>query len=269
MLVPLSLVVGVKLTGAAESLAYWPSREGFETPALYEDVWITTSDGVRLHGWFMPARGGAKTPGPAVLHLHGNAGNISHHASFSEYLPRSGVHTLIIDYRCYGRSDDTGPLRRDALLLDARAALDYLLARDDVDADRVGVLGVSLGSAFGHALTAEREEVRAIATIGAFSSWRGIASDMLPVLGPLLIPRGMDQIDALAELGDRPYLIVHGDRDEVIDFRHALLLKARCDELGVSAVLHSVKGGDHNGLLWEYPATKDVISEFFVRSLTP
>jgi len=257
----------LRMTGSVESLAYWPSRDAFQTPVSYEDVWITTEDGVTLHGWFMPATAGDDGPKPAVLHLHGNAGNISHHASFSDYLPQHGIHTLIIDYRCYGRSDERGALRRDDLMLDANAALDFLLARKDVVAERVGVLGVSLGSAFGLALAAERSEVRAVASVGAFSSWQGVASDMIPVLGPMLMPGGLDQLDALEAFADRPYLIVHGDADEVIDHRHALLLKARCDELGVDATLNTAEGADHNGIMRTHAETRGVIGQFFEGSL--
>ena len=49
-----------------------------------EDVWLTASDGVRLHAWFAQAarRAGGKdepvTPLATILYLHGNAGNLSH-----------------------------------------------------------------------------------------------------------------------------------------------------------------------------------------------
>jgi len=257
---------GVRLTGAAESLAYWPSREVFDTPARYEDVSITTEDGLTLHGWFMPAASESEEPKPAVLHLHGNAGNIYDHASFSDFLPSVGVSALIIDYRGYGRSDEA-PLRRRGLLIDAHAALDYLLTRDDVDAGRIGVLGVSLGSAPAMALVAERDKVRAVATIGAFSSWQGVAHDAIPFVGPLLLSGGMDQVDAIERFGDRPYLIVHGEMDEVIDPRHAAILKARCDELGVRAELRLVPGADHNRILSTNPEIEGEIAAFFTQHL--
>ncbi len=54
--------------------------EGSARPQQYglrhEDVFIDAADGSRLHGWWLPARGPA--PG-SVLHLHGNAANVSNH----------------------------------------------------------------------------------------------------------------------------------------------------------------------------------------------
>ncbi len=267
-------VLTARLTGAAESLAYWPSREPFVTPALYEDVWITTEDGVRLHAWFMPARGLA--PGeqaPAILHVHGNAGNINSHQSFSDFLTHHGFHVLIFDYRDYGRSDP-GRTRRPALATDTRAALNALLARPDVDPDRVGVLGVSLGAAFALEAAAAEPRVRAVATVSAFSSWAAVASDALPVIGPLLLRPGIDGIDAVARLGGgggeggRPLLIMHGERDDIVLPRHAHLLHAAAEQAGVPVELWTHPDGDHNSFLQSIPDARDRLEQFFRAFLT-
>jgi len=259
------LLVGlfiVRVGGCAEGLAYWPSRGEFVTPAGYEDVWIDTPDGVSLHGWFMPARG--VEPGavaPAILHVHGNAGNVSSHESFSRFLTDAGFHVLIFDYRCYGRSDDHGPLNRDRLVIDTQAALDTLLARSDVDPDRVGMYGVSLGGAFALRVAADDPRVRAVATASAFSSWRGVASDAAPVLGGLLFQSGVDGVDSVAELGSRPLLVMHGLKDGVVDSRHANLLMESAAKHGVDAELTIIPEGDHNSLIQHnHQAQHDLIA---------
>src|SRR5262245_28689172 len=104
----------LRLTSCVESrVLYFPSRDTFRTPAGYEDVSIRSPDGLTLHGWVMPARGvdGGARP-PAVLHLHGNAGNVESHASWSESLPEHGISVLLLDYRGYGRSAPAGSLTR-------------------------------------------------------------------------------------------------------------------------------------------------------------
>lgn len=267
----------VRLTGAAESLAYWPSREPFVTPVLAEDVWITTDDGVRLHAWFMPARDlppGAQAP--AILHVHGNAGNIRSHQSFSDFLTRAGFHVLIFDYRGYGRSDlpPSGRLRRPDLVTDTRAALDALLSRPDVDPDRVGVLGVSLGAAFALEAAAAEPRVRAVATVSGFSSWAGVASDVLPIIGPLLLRPGVDGVDAVAHLGGReagraarPLLIMHGERDDIVLPRHAALLHAAAEQAGIPVELWTHPEGDHNSFLQSIPQARDRLERFFHETL--
>ena len=67
-------------------LIYHPSATLDGTPAhaglAFEDVEVTATDGVRLHGWHLPAPGRA-----TLLYCHGNAGNVSHR------LPKLGACT--------------------------------------------------------------------------------------------------------------------------------------------------------------------------------
>lgn len=260
-------IAATRLTGCAESLAYLPSRTAFATPPLYEDVWIITDDGLRLHAWFMPARNlPPGTPAPAILHAHGNAGNIESHQSFSDFLTLRGFHVLIFDYRNYGRSDP-GRTRRPELTRDTRAALNALFARPDVDPNRVGVLGVSLGAAFALEAAAADPRVRAVATVSAFSSWQAVASDMLPVAGPLLIRPGTDPESAAARLADRPLLIMHGERDEIIPLRHAGNIHTAAEQAAVPAQLWTHPQGDHNAFLQTIPEARDRLEQFFREAL--
>ncbi len=266
------LLVGVgvvRMSGCAERLAYFPSPQAFVTPEGYEDVWFETADGLKLHGWFMPAKGiGVDGVAPAILHVHGNAGNVSSHESFSRFLTYEGFHVLVFDYRGYGRSDDRGGLNRDRLVVDTQAALDALLARPDVDPERVGVLGVSLGGAFGLRVAADDSRVGAVATVSAFSSWQGIASDAVPVLGGLLFRSGVDGVDSVAELGDTPLLVMHGLEDGVVDPRHAGLLVDSAKEHGIDVELLTIADGDHNSLLQRSGDARKSLVRFYRQHLS-
>ncbi|HLO41697.1 MAG TPA: alpha/beta fold hydrolase [Phycisphaerales bacterium] len=278
ILLPL-IVVGVlqvvSWTSWAESrVFYHPSRERFETPPGATDVTFRSEDGVELHGWLLlPIRpyraddGRAPERFPVVLHCHGNAGNISSHLDFSSFLVDRGVAVFIFDYRGYGRSEDARGLARGALLKDSRAALNALLMRPEIDPARVGVLGVSLGGVFATALAVERDEIRAVCTVSAFSSWRGIAGDHLPVLGPLLLSNALSPRDSLREMSPRPVLLVHGDRDEIIGIEHMGVLEKAARAGGSSVAVHTVPGGDHNGVLFTGQGEQDVIADFFIDAL--
>ena len=92
---------------ATTALLFYPQDHHVRTPhdlALdYQDVWLTAADGTRLHAWWLPAVGGnSKTP--TVLHLHGNAENISTHIQSVAWLPLEGVNVLMLDYRGFGLS---------------------------------------------------------------------------------------------------------------------------------------------------------------------
>lgn len=258
----------VRLTGWVESSAfYMPSRAAFVNPPGVEDVWITKPDGKRLHAWFVRAVDAA--PGevrPAILHCHGNAGNVESHLAFSQFLTRRGFHVLIFDYRGYGRSDQAGALSRDVLAADALAAYDALVARTDVDAKRVGVYGVSLGGVFALDVAKERASVAAACTVSAFSSWGGVAGDHVPFLGALLVPSGLEPRDLVRGLGARPYLIVHGDADEIVPVRHAAVLEAAAKGAGVAVRVERIHGADHNGIM-DRQESRDTVARFFEASL--
>jgi len=258
------------VSGCAESmLMYHPSREAFTTPAGFEDVEFQTADGLTLHGWFMPAQAGsADQPSPAVLHVHGNAGNISTHAGFSDYLPAAGVSVLIFDYRSYGRSDRAkGRLSRNHLLIDAHAALDYLISRPDVDSDQISVLGVSLGGVIGLSLAAEREEVKRVVSVSAFSSWNQIASDHLGFLGRTIATRGLDAEDAVRHLGERELMIVHGQNDPIVPVRHASIIIDAAKSAGVSTSLLLVAQREHNDMLMAGSSEAEAVATFLVEGL--
>lgn len=254
------------LTGCAERLFFWPLRTEFEDPAGVENVTFETADGLTLHGWFLAPTDGSAPPWPAALHVHGNAGNLSHHLEFSEFLPSHGVAALMFDYRSYGRSA-RGRLRRQTALRDAHAALDYLLAREDVDASRVGVYGVSLGGAVGISLMASRGEARSMVSLAAFSDWRGIASEKLPGLGYVLIRPGQSPMEDIARFGDRPLLIVHGTGDLIVPVSHGETLERAARSAGVPVETRYVPGGSHNAILREDEACGGVIGAFFERTL--
>lgn len=59
-------------------------------------------------------------------------------------------------YRGYGMSE--GKPNQRGLQLDAQAALDHLLSRDDVDGNKVVVFGRSLGGAVAIHLAAENQD---------------------------------------------------------------------------------------------------------------
>lgn len=258
-------LVGVRMTHIAESLFfYFPSPHAERTPDVYEDVFIDTPDGARLHGWFIPARdAGPGEKRPTILHAHGNAGNILGHEIFSAFLANHGFHVLVFDYRGYGRSSRQRLIRRSHLAIDTEAALDALLRRPDVDADRVGLYGVSLGAAPVLEVASRRGEARAVAAVSPFSTWKGVAADHVPVLGPLLIGRGMDPVDLAPRLGDRPLLLVHGSNDSIVHPRHSDVIESAARSAGVKVTKVLIRDGDHNAIIADHPNAQEAIERFF------
>lgn len=125
------------------SLIFFPDKKFYEKPEDYdldyENAEIVTSDGAKLHGWFLKA---AKPRG-AVLNFHGNAGNISGRLYKMKGWVDRGFSVLLVDYRGYGKS--SGQIRRqDDVVRDAEAALDWL--KEKFALSKIILYGESLGT---------------------------------------------------------------------------------------------------------------------------
>ena len=223
----LALISGfldIVLAGCIERMFFYPDSATYTTPAQLgvraEDVQIVTADGSRLHGWFLPAVESVKG---TVLHLHGNAANVSNHLPLVSWLPPRGYNVLMVDYRGFGRSQGKPSL--DGIVDDAAAALAYLRTRPDVDSSKLIILGQSIGGATALRLLARDSAGIRLAVIdSAFASYRGIARDatagspLAPVaaltVGVLPGP-DKDPLTALKSIRI-PLIFVHGARDSII-----------------------------------------------------
>ncbi len=192
---------------------FFPTSELEYTPdqkdLSYEDVFFTTEDGIRLHGWFLPG-----TTDFTWLWFHGNGGNIGHRVTEMALLQRFlGINLLIFDYRGYGKSSGT-PAEKGTYL-DARAALGHLHKRSDVDPERIIYFGHSLGTAVAVELATAIPPLGLI-LVSPFASVR----DMSRIVFPLL-PFGWlvrNKYNSLARVPGihRPLLILHGEQDELV-----------------------------------------------------
>ena len=104
--------------------------------SAYEEVRFETSDGLKLEGWYVPSRNGA-----AVIAFPGRKGPQSR----ARFLARHGYGVLLFDRRGEGESEgDPNSYGWDGDR-DVKAAIAYLQSRSDVDPDRIGGIGLSVG----------------------------------------------------------------------------------------------------------------------------
>jgi hypothetical protein len=123
-----------------------------------EDVAFTTTDGLRLQGWFVPSRNGA-----TVIVFPGRSGPQKH----ARMLIHHGYGVLLFDRRGEGASE--GPPNAFGWIgdrdLDAAAA--FLRSRRDVDAERIGAIGLSVGGEMLIHAAAHSDAFKAIVSEGA------------------------------------------------------------------------------------------------------
>lgn len=238
------------------SQVYHPTREiepaDSDSRRLFEDVYFTTGDGVKLNGWFFPAPTNAPQSGLAFLICHGNGGNISHRLDICRtLLADTGANIFVFDYRGYGRSE--GRPGEEGTYRDAQAAFAWLRQRGITN---VIAFGESLGGGIVSEL-ALREPVAAIVLHSTFTSIPDIGKELFPWLPVRLI--GTIKYDTRSKLPRirRPVLVMHSREDGLARFHHAEANFAAANEPKLFCELR----GDHNEASWEQPGFKSGIRD--------
>jgi dienelactone hydrolase len=125
--------------------------------APYEDVEFTTSDGLRLKGWYIESKNGA-----AVIAFPGRAASQKR----AKMMAGHGYGVLLFDRRGEGESDGDPNLFGWQGERDIHAAVKFLQSRPDVDPDRIGGIGLSVGGEMMMEAAAESGALKAIMSEG-------------------------------------------------------------------------------------------------------
>jgi hypothetical protein len=126
--------------------------------ARYEQVGFTTSDGLNLKGWYVPSRNGA-----AVVAFPGRKGPQKQ----ARMLVRHGYGVLLFDRRGEGESAGDPNAFGWAMDRDLKAAAAFLRHRPDVEANRIGGIGLSVGGEMLLQTAAESKVFKAVVSEGA------------------------------------------------------------------------------------------------------
>ena len=250
------LLVNVWMYFQQPAMTFYPYRQLYQTPSdwglVHEDVFLTTPDGTRLHGWYLPREGSQR----ALLFMHGNGGNISHRGDSLAIFHRLGFNVFIFDYRGYGRSEGVPDER--GLYEDAATAWQYLVEQRGFAKDDIVLFGRSLGATIAAKLAAEVGPAGLIME-SSFSSARGFARAMLPLLSRIVVMRY--RFDAAASLRrvTCPVLVAHSPDDDIIPFQLGQSVYAAANQPKTFLIMQ----GDHNsGFLQSQPGYEQGLREF-------
>ncbi len=191
LVVGYEVVVGLVLAVIATHKA----RASVEAACLgrpYENVALTTSDGLRLRGWYVPSQNGA-----AVIVFPGR----DETASRARMLVEHGYGVLLLDPRGEGDSEGDPNILGWGGVPDVRAAIAFLQNQGDVRAGRIGGLGLSVGGELMLETAAGDPGLRAVVSEGA--GIRSLREAVLPGAGLVSVPQWVVITAATTVLANR------------------------------------------------------------------
>ncbi|GAA4801215.1 alpha/beta hydrolase [Lysobacter hankyongensis] len=237
----LIIVAAVVVLGYAGACWFLHARQrdmiyygGFTTVDPADTDFALKRPDATLRGWVVNP--GGRAP---ILYFGGNAERIeSNREDFARMFPGRSVY--LVAYRGYGASD--GAPSEAAIVDDAVALFDHVQTRHP--GEPVAIIGRSLGSGVASQLAAQRP-VERLALITPFDSMVGAARAHYPIF-PVdwLLDERYESIRALRAF-QRPVLVVHCGRDEVVPEANTLRLIAA---LPAAPQVLRIAAADHNDI---------------------
>jgi pimeloyl-ACP methyl ester carboxylesterase len=219
----------------------------------YVPVEFSSTDGVRLSGWWIPADGqedarrraqrdpsfGRKT----VIVCHGLAANKASHLALVRQLVPAGYNALAFDFRAHGESTGQFTSLGDLERRDVLGAVHWLRQHQPEEAQKIVGVGHGTGAAALIAAavdpSSDGQAIQAVAVYDTFDDFDALSREFVDdrLLAPMnWIARyvGMPLASAHAgtnladfrpaelvhDLWPRPIMVIHAVRDDAIDLDH-------------------------------------------------
>ncbi len=242
-----------------------PRRKAQNTPAdyglAYEEVTLTTSDGLNLAAWYIPNASGRGT----VIYCHGHTNHRGQMLEQAAFLHENGYSGLLFDFRRHG--DSEGDLTTFGYYewRDAQAALRHVVDERGEEGPVI-LWGVSMGAATALLTATEEPEYDAvIAESSYYAASETLRSDLSRIFGLPKNPFGfltgtitelrvgikIDSLDlgrAVAGLGETAVLLVGGSADRRMPLSNNERLFERIP--GARKEIYVAEGATH-GDIWE------------------
>ena len=224
-------------------------------------------DGLTISGQlYLPGRGD-RTPYPTVCICHGIPAKSPDPSDrgyplLAERICHQGFAVFIFNFRGTGASG--GNLDILGWTRDLKAAIDYLCALPEIDRSRLLLLGFSGGAAVSAYVASQDKRVSSIVTCACPAEFTFFLNadepqsilDHFRSIGTIRdenFPQSTEEwlggfglvspIRYVAGIAPRPLLLVHGNKDEMVDVSHAYKLY---DSAGEPKQIVIVDGADHN-----------------------
>jgi pimeloyl-ACP methyl ester carboxylesterase len=186
----------------------------------HQDVEFVTGDGLTLRGWYIPSKNGA-----AVIAFPGRGASQQQ----AKLLADHGYGVLLFDRRGEGESEGDPNLFGWQGERDVLAAVDFLQERDDVDPQRIGAIGLSVGGEILIEAATKTTALKAIVVEGASGRsvrdalvnrdepWWGLPSLAISSASTALFTNTLPPADLkglVSRISPRAVFFVYGERGQ-------------------------------------------------------
>lgn len=227
-----NLLFHPKPTNQAEIAEIIKANPGFDT------ISFVMQDGNRTSGFL--SKDTASEKQPLVLYFGGNAEEVSHLMEYRLYFPNSVM--ALINYRSFGLSK--GIISEKTMFSDALEVYDQLIRNPKIDANKVIVIGRSIGTGVATYLSSQRK-TRATVLITPYENMIEVAFEKYPFVPIGLLINHRFESDIYAPKIVTPMLALISSNDRVIPKHHAYALTKAWK--GKTSVLEVDE--DHNSIM--------------------
>ena len=221
-----------------------------KTPSDYglpfESVTVTTPSGITLAGWYIPSQNGA-----AIILQHGFEENRQDLLEAAAMLQKHDYGVLLSSVRGHDQNGEEMITFGCREMEDIEAWYQHLLTRDDVDPERVGILGQSMGGSLVIQYAKDNEQIKAVVAHSPLTSlndtvdvglrkYTPIPDPLVPILKPLVIMWGeqitgcdLEDVNAnewIGEISPRPVYLICGGKDKLVLEENCRALYAQARE---------------------------------------
>lgn len=222
--------------GDRDPIAQTPADFGIE----YEDVVVTNTSGLNLVGWYVPSQNGA-----VVILQHGYEENRQNMLEEADILYRHGYGVLLSTVRGHDQNDEDMITFGCREMEDMEAWYRFVLGRAEIDPERIGILGQSLGGSLAIQFSRENQGIAAVVAHSPLTSmadtvdaglrhFSPIPDPLVPVLAPFIVFWGeritgceLEDINAKEWIGNispRPVYLVCGGKDQLVSEKNCRAL---------------------------------------------
>lgn len=219
-----------------EAQCFYPDHSIHFDPATYgypkEDICLNDA----ISCWFVEPRIPDKKQA-TIVHLHGNAENMTSHITGSLFIPDMGYNLFTFDYSGYGRS--AGKPSLAGIQNDARMVFSHVFDHPEKFGNDIFGFGQSMGAYTLSRILPDFPLLKGAILEAGLYSFYDLFIQIYPKIHCTVPHKGLSALDTLP-LSTVPKLFIHGTNDAVVPYSHSIKMHEVASEPKELLILNGV-----------------------------